>query len=328
LIKEFLHSLYLARLIKKLKPDVIHLLGLNVNWINQSRSLFKARHILGGHLNAPWLYSSWGTDLEYYASLSEKNKKEVVDVLKSCDYYIAESQKDANLAQEMGLNGKFAGIFPAFGGFPLENIDLYRQFGLSSSRKTIFLKGRDHAGISQVDRIGRAMTAMKAFALCQDDLSGYRIIIGQPSEAVAIEATILSATTSLNIKLVPSNIPHNSILRILGASRLVMALTINDGLPSILVEAMALGAFPIHSDLGSIREWIRNGENGFLVEPENPDMVAAAIRDALADDTLVDNAARINTQIVRDKLSDRAILSKVIELYKNIAQSSKEEQKY
>ena len=83
---------------------------------------------------------------------------------------------------------------------------------------------------------------------------------------------------------------------------------------------MALGAFPIHSDLESIREWIRNGKNGSLVEPENPDMVAAAIRNALAHNRLVSNAAGIDNQIVRDKLSDRVIQPKVVELYKNIAQ--------
>ncbi len=319
LIKEYLHSLYLAGLIKKLNPDVIHLLGLNVNWVNQSQSLFRARQMLGGQLDAPWLYSSWGADLEYFAALSEKNRKEVVDVLKNCDYYVAESQRDAHLAQEMGLAGEFAGIFPAFGGFPIEKMDAFRQLGTPSSRRTIFLKGRDHEGKSNADKIGRAMTAMKAFAQCQDILSEYRIIVGQASEFVANEVATLSATTPLNIQVLPY-LPYNLILRIIGASRLVLALTVNDGLPSILVESMALGAFPIHSDLESIREWIRNGKNGSLVEPENPDMVAAAIRNALAHNRLVDNAARINNQIVRDKLSDRVIQPKVVELYKNIAQ--------
>jgi hypothetical protein len=316
--KDFIHTYYLAGLIKRLKPDVIHLLGINVNWRNQSRSLLEARRMLSGQLKAPLIYSSWGTDLEYFPKLSKKNREDVVQVLKNCDYYVAECQKDAHLAQDMGLAGKFAGFFPAFGGFPIRDIYLHQKSGATSFRKTIYIKGRDKEGKSGTDRIGRAMTAMKAISICQDILSGCRIIIGQASESVADEAAVLSATTELNIQLLP-RLSYSSILRILGASRLALALTINDGLPSTLVESMALGAFPIHSDLESIREWIQNGINGFLVEPENPEALSIAIRRALADDNLVDNAAQINKQIIEDKLSENVILPKVIELYERVA---------
>ena len=169
--------------------------------------------MLGGQLDAPWLYSSWGADLEYFAALSEKNRKEVVDVLKNCDYYVAESQRDAHLAQEMGLAGEFAGIFPAFGGFPIEKMDAFRQLGTPSSRRTIFLKGRDHEGKSNADKIGRAMTAMKAFAQCQDILSEYRIIVGQASKLWQTRVDSLGHYTtkysSTAIFTLQFNITHN-----------------------------------------------------------------------------------------------------------------------
>ncbi len=49
-----------------------------------------------------------------------------------------------------------------------------------------------------------------------------------------------------------------------------------------LLEAMAAGRVVVTSDLPAIREYIRHGENGFLVEPENPRALADALRAVLA----------------------------------------------
>ena len=306
------HVLYLARLINQLKPDVIHSLGLNVNWNNMCLSVLQARRALGKKFKAPWVYSSWGTDLDYYARQSAEHRAEAEAVLKACDYYIAECKRDARLAQEMGFQGEFAGFFPAFGGVAWEDFKVLRRAGPVSSRKTIMLKGRDDI------HIGRAMTAMTAFALCQDTLSDYRIVIGQAGKAVVSEAAALSATTDLKIQVLPY-LPYKTLLRIIGASRLLIALTVNDGLPSTLVEAMSLGAFPIHSDLDSIREWIRDGENGLLVPAEDSQAVADALQRALTDDELVDRAAEINARIVQEQLADAVVRPKVIEMYERVA---------
>jgi len=310
------HVLYLARLINQLKPDVIHSLGLNVNWNNMCKPVLQARRILGEKFKTPWVYSSWGTDLDYYACQSAEHRAHAEAVLKACDYHITECKRDARLAQEMGFQGELAGFFPAFGGVALEDLRALRRAGPVSSRRTIFLKGRDQTAGG--DPVGRAMTAMKAFALCQDILSGYQIVIGQASQSVVAEAAVLSATTNLKIQVLPY-LPYSALLGIMGASRLLLALTINDGLPNTLVEAISLGAFPIHSDLEPIREWIKDGENGLLVPAEDPQAVADALRRALTDDELVDRAAEKNARIVQERLTDTVVRPKVIEMYERVA---------
>jgi glycosyltransferase involved in cell wall biosynthesis len=60
--------------------------------------------------------------------------------------------------------------------------------------------------------------------------------------------------------------------------------------PLKLFDAMAAGAPLVASDLDSLREVLRNGENAVLVEPDSPDALAAGIRTLLDDPTL---AARI-----------------------------------
>jgi glycosyltransferase involved in cell wall biosynthesis len=217
----------------------------------------------------------------------------------------------------MGFDGESVGVFPAFGGVAWEDIKGLRQEGTISSRRTILLKGR-HLD----DRVGRAMTAMDALERCQDLLTGYRIAISQASPAVAKKANTLNSTTALNIQVLP-HLRYDNLLRIVGQSRAMLALTVNDGLPSILVEAMSLGAFPIHSDLEPIREWIRDGENGLLVPAEDPQAVAHALRRALKDDGLVDRAAKINARLVRDRLSEAVVRPRVIEMYEHVAEQGR-----
>jgi glycosyltransferase involved in cell wall biosynthesis len=43
------------------------------------------------------------------------------------------------------------------------------------------------------------------------------------------------------------------------------------------VEAMGLGAPVVATDVGGVRDWLHDGQNGILVEPGNPDQLANAI---------------------------------------------------
>jgi glycosyltransferase involved in cell wall biosynthesis len=99
---------------------------------------------------------------------------------------------------------------------------------------------------------------------------------------------------------------------------LAIGLAITDGTPNSMLEAMIMGAFPIQSDTVSTGEWIKQGRNGFLVPPEDPEVVAGAIKHALSDDELVDRAARINRRVTR-RIDRQVIQPRVIEIYKHVA---------
>jgi colanic acid/amylovoran biosynthesis glycosyltransferase len=56
-----------------------------------------------------------------------------------------------------------------------------------------------------------------------------------------------------------------------------------DGIPVVLMEAMACGLPVISGDLPAIRELVRDGENGFLVKPDDVDALASALSELSAD---------------------------------------------
>jgi glycosyltransferase involved in cell wall biosynthesis len=56
-----------------------------------------------------------------------------------------------------------------------------------------------------------------------------------------------------------------------------------EGFPATIVEAMLAGVPIVATDVGSVREQLRDGETGWIVPPEDPPALAAAIAAALED---------------------------------------------
>jgi glycosyltransferase involved in cell wall biosynthesis len=79
-------------------------------------------------------------------------------------------------------------------------------------------------------------------------------------------------------------------------------------IPLIVLEAMALGKSVVASKLEGIEEIIRNGDNGFLVEPSRPDELA---------DTIVN---LLNDSDLSEKIGERAALSVKQFSYKEVSQ--------
>jgi glycosyltransferase involved in cell wall biosynthesis len=74
--------------------------------------------------------------------------------------------------------------------------------------------------------------------------------------------------------------------RLMQAFDLFVLPSLHEGLPIALVEAMALGVPAVVTRAGGTPEVIREGRDGYLVEPRDPDALAARIAGLLSDDDL------------------------------------------
>ncbi len=79
-----------------------------------------------------------------------------------------------------------------------------------------------------------------------------------------------------------------------------------------------MGTFPIQSCTACADEWIEDGKTGFIVPPEDTDIIEKFIRRALLDDELVDQAAEINAQTARERLDQTLISQKVTAFYEQV----------
>ena len=90
-------------------------------------------------------------------------------------------------------------------------------------------------------------------------------------------------------------------------SRVVLAPSVVDGIPNILFEAMATGAFPIVSPLETITTVVNDEENVLFARNLYPTEIADALIRASTHDHLVDSAAQKNLILVR-KMADRKVI--------------------
>lgn len=88
----------------------------------------------------------------------------------------------------------------------------------------------------------------------------------------------------------------------------------SEGVPTALMEAMALGLPVVATREGGIPGLIRDGENGLLVDSERPDQIANAIEELLASPELCDRLGKAAASSVQDR-GWGVIVEKVEEVY-------------
>jgi hypothetical protein len=299
-------GLRLARLIRKLKPDIVHSLEIQ----HGGYLTLQARNHLGDSFPV-WAITNWGSDIYLFGRLSEHTDR-IKAVLSACDYYWCECHRDVELARNFGFCGQFLPVLPIAGGFDLEAARQLRQPGPTSARRLIVLKGLQSWA-------GRALVGLRALELCTDVLNGYRVAVYMASQDVAIAAKLLSQSTGIPVDIIPSGHPREEILRLHGRARISIGLNVSDAISTSFLETIVMGSFPIQSHTACADEWVRDGEAGLLVPPEDPQEIAVAIRRALNDDRMVDYAAEQNARLVAERLDSRNISPQVVQIYERMA---------
>jgi hypothetical protein len=217
-----------------------------------------------------------------------------LDILAQIDGYHSECERDLRIARRMGFRGFAFPCIPASGGSDFSKFPPLSRFELPSQRREIAIKG--YHGWS-----GRALHILAAIHLAADALLGFKIRLTLGEEAVNHTVKALAKTDGLDIVSEVYLNRHEDVLTRLGQARVVVGLGISDGISTTLLEAMAVGTFPIQGCNSCGDEWIKSGQTGLLVSPHDVDGLARAIRRAVEDDNMVDQAAPKNREIVMQR---------------------------
>lgn len=299
----------LARTIRHLKPDLVHVLHMQHAGYLTSAAL----ELLEPHQVPRVAYSSWGSDMYYYGKMPDHAPR-IRALLARADYYIADCRRDVALAVEFGFRGQTLGVFPVGGGYDLPAVRAHLSADAPAKRRAIALKG-----YHQSNWAGRALVGLHAIQLCADVLGDYEVVVFSATPNTHHAAEFLARTTGLRVTLMPTA-SHDEMFSLLGRCRVSIGLSITDGTPNAMLEAMILGALPLQSDTVSTAEWIDDGKNGLLVPPEDAAAVATALRRAVTDDALVDQAARLNWTLADERLSREPMRQAVLAAYRQMAQ--------
>jgi glycosyltransferase involved in cell wall biosynthesis len=115
--------------------------------------------------------------------------------------------------------------------------------------------------------------------------------------------------------------PFNEILSLYRAADvLVMPSVISavgdrDGIPNVLIEAMALGTPVVATTVSGIPELVAHGDNGWLVGPHRPDALAAAI-DAAVRHPNVNTVTRAARRTVEEKCNVTRNVAELADIFR------------
>lgn len=292
---------WLKQTISVFRPDVIHTLEfqhagylcLNV------RSQWKGKF-------PTWIATNWGSDIFLFARLQD-HQSSIRAILETADYYSAECHRDYELAKELGMTAKPLPVIPNAGGLQLEKMVKLRSRVAPKDRKLIIVKGYQSI-------FGRALVALQALSKIHQHLKDYEIQVYSATPDVMIASELAKQDYGLNIKFCSNHIAleHDKILELQASARVYIGLSISDGISTSLLEAMALGTFPIQTCTSCAKEWITHGQSGFIVDHDDPEKLSQYILETLNNDDLVTQAAEANWKTIQARAS-----------YEHIAQVAK-----
>ena len=108
------------------------------------------------------------------------------------------------------------------------------------------------------------------------------VLVGDGPERAALEAIVAAEGLGERVSL-PGNRPQSELLPLYrGAWALIAPSRVlpngrQDGIPNVVVEALAMGLPCIGTRAAGLEEAIEDGVNGLLVPPDDPEALAAAI---------------------------------------------------
>ena len=285
----------LLNVIKTIQPDIIHTMETQKAGYLGSEA--------GHHFKKKWIHSTWGVDLHYFQNFTE-HKDKLIRLFSKIDVLVSEGVRDIDIAKNLGYKGKWIVIPSVGGGFDFTLFDSVDSKIPPSSRKKILLKG--YEGNERL-----ASNALAALRSIKEKLGDYEVIIYSCGKNLRPIIDVILQKKEFSLKIV-EHLKYSEILKLVAESRVSITNNLSDGVPNTMLEAMALGAFPIQSNTAITDGWIEGGKNGFLTIPTDVANIANAIVNTLNDDQLVDNAAIFNKILVRQKL-DRNVISKQID---------------
>ena len=292
----------LEKVIAEIQPDVIHSFEMQ----SCSYSIFKT---MEKHPKIKWLYSCWGNDLFYYKQFSSHIKK-IKKVLKRVDFLHTDCYRDFEIAKELGFSRMHVGVIPGGTGYKLEETNQYKLPLIE--RKIILVKGYEH-------NLGRGLNVIKALESIIKNIQKYDVVVFGAHQKVIDYIK----TNQLNFEVFGRHeLSHQELMQLMGKSLFYIGNSVSDGMPNTLLEAIAMGAFPMQSNPGKVtEEIIENGVNGLLINnAESIDEIKGVVLKAISYDEILQSASKKNHDIAIEKLEYSVNKKKVIQIYNLIAQ--------
>jgi glycosyltransferase involved in cell wall biosynthesis len=229
------------------------------------------------------------------------------------DYYIAISHKIKDILVQDGVPRQrifvvHSGIDPE--RFTAVSMDyLIPEFNLKSNEPVV-------VNVAHLAGHKGQQYLVRAIPLVLAKIPAARFfIVGEGKLMNELQA--LAASLGLNKELIFTGFRQDVGAFYHVADLFVMS-SVQEGLGTAVIDALALGKPVVATNSGGIPEIIRNGETGRLVAPADPTALAEGIIELLTNPERAKQMARRGQEVVRQDFSVEAMVDKNVEVYQQI----------
>jgi len=232
-------------LLKEIKPDIFH--------SHYATSYGITGAMCGFH---PYVITTLGTDVLISPVQSKIYKLLIKYAFSKADWITAMADHMKTAIENLGVNQNKVNIVP-FGIDPLVFNDSARKL---STDKFVITSTRNFEPVYNIPHLIYSIEKVK-LKIPNIHLN----LIGSGSLQNKIEKLIEAKGLIDNVTFF-GKVTQTKIAEVLNQSHLFISVSLSDGNNISLNEAMACGAFCIATEIPANTQWIKDNENGFLVE--------------------------------------------------------------
>jgi hypothetical protein len=300
---ERLRGKLVRRLIYSEKPDVIHA----IEFQHSGYILLRAVKGLVPTQTFQMIVSNYGSDI-YWFQRFPRHKERIRSLIALADVYTCECARDISLAENLGFQGHTV-LIPNTGGVDYSEIATSTKERACSGRDIVMLKGYQ-------GKFGRAITGVFCLWRERQALEGFKVVSFSTNLVTAFALHVLRSVSRIEVSVyLKGQLAHRDVLKLMAQARLYIGLSRSDGISTSLLEAMAMGAFPIQTGTSCANEWIVAGQTGAIVSLDDVASLRKWIRRSLKDNYLVDEAQHVNSTTIAKRYTKSLMAARVQSLY-------------
>jgi glycosyltransferase involved in cell wall biosynthesis len=300
----------LDQIIAEVKPDLVHAL----------RIPFEGMLAATSQSTAPLAVTIWGNDLSLHAGKNPWMRSLTRRTLQRANGLAADVRRDIRMGQAWGFaSDRPSLVAPGGGGIDLGEMHRMRQEaapGLAAELP----EGAPLIVNPRGLRPGyvRNDVFFEAIPLILQHHPDVTFACASMAGQAEAEDWVRRMGIEKSVRLLPY-LSQPELWQLFNRAAITISVSVHDGTPNTLLEAMACGCFPVVGDLESLREWITPGVNGLLVEPAKPQTLAEAALLALEKPELRARASEINLNLICERAEVGLVRSQMEVFYRRLA---------
>lgn len=266
--------------------------------------------LLGQTLNLPVVCTVHGSDINIYPFRNRCTRRATIWALRRVDRLITVSHRlrenvvalAGPLDAEVVHNGADPTRFA-----PMPKRDCRSRLNLPLEKKIVLFVG-NLSSVKGVEFLLKAFAKLELFNTMLYVVGDG--VLREPLCSLAANLGVQQSTVFVGQK------PHEEIPLWLSAADCLVMPSLNEGLPTLLAEAILCRVPIVATEVGGIPEILRQGDNAVLVRPKDPVALTGAIRAQLAADRRSFGAVDQAEASARAKLTWEANAEKTLAVYR------------